>query len=315
MAGLACARYLQDCGFRPTIFEKSRGLGGRLATRRTDQGLAFDHGAQYVTARSPHFRAFTGAAIACGAAGYWRPVQRVGAATHTEDWVVGAPAMSSLVRPLAEGVDVRLARQVSAVMRDGGQWRVEMADGADEGTFDLLICTAPAPQAQRLLGAEPAIAGVLGAVSMAPCWALMLSFAAAIEAPFDVRRSVSDDLAWVAREASKPHRSGPGAWVIHASPHWSLRHLELEAADAARRMAEMLPDVFGFLLPPVDYASAHRWRYALTTSPLGRAYLCSDDRTLFVGGDWCLGARVEYAFESGRAMAEAAAETLLRIPQ
>ncbi|HIP78813.1 MAG TPA: FAD-binding protein, partial [Kiloniellaceae bacterium] len=34
LAGLLCARRLQDAGLHPVVFEKSRGLGGRLATRR-----------------------------------------------------------------------------------------------------------------------------------------------------------------------------------------------------------------------------------------------------------------------------------------
>ena len=70
-------------------------------------------------------------------------------------------------------------------------------------------------------------------------------------------------------------------------------------------MIEMLPNVLGIAIPKIDYVSAHRWRYALTTVPLGEPYLSADDGTLFIGGDWCLGGRVEYAFESGHAIAEA----------
>ena len=50
LAGLAAARSLADAGVTVTVFEKSRGVGGRTATRR--EGLwAFDHGAQYATFR------------------------------------------------------------------------------------------------------------------------------------------------------------------------------------------------------------------------------------------------------------------------
>ncbi len=34
MTGITCARALADAGFDVTVFEKSRGLGGRMATRR-----------------------------------------------------------------------------------------------------------------------------------------------------------------------------------------------------------------------------------------------------------------------------------------
>jgi renalase len=49
IAGLACAQRLQDGGCSVTLFDKGRGAGGRMATRRvtTPFGeIAFDHGAQ-----------------------------------------------------------------------------------------------------------------------------------------------------------------------------------------------------------------------------------------------------------------------------
>ena len=54
MAGVACARTLLQAGHRVTVFEKSPGAGGRMATRETPLG-GFDHGAQYFTVRDPRF--------------------------------------------------------------------------------------------------------------------------------------------------------------------------------------------------------------------------------------------------------------------
>lgn len=55
ISGLFAARTLADHGVDVTVFEKSRGCGGRMSTRQTDQFGFFDHGAQYFTARNPHF--------------------------------------------------------------------------------------------------------------------------------------------------------------------------------------------------------------------------------------------------------------------
>ena len=65
-SGLICARTLQDHGFDVTVFEKSKEPGGRMATRLVDPGLSFDHGAQYFTARDPHFTRHVEAWIARG---------------------------------------------------------------------------------------------------------------------------------------------------------------------------------------------------------------------------------------------------------
>lgn len=46
IAGITAARTLAQAGWQVTVFEKSRGAGGRMATRRTAFG-GFDHGAQF----------------------------------------------------------------------------------------------------------------------------------------------------------------------------------------------------------------------------------------------------------------------------
>lgn len=60
LSGLTCARTLQklEKDVQISIFEKSRGPSGRMATRRLGehQEFVFDHGAQYFTARDLRFQ-------------------------------------------------------------------------------------------------------------------------------------------------------------------------------------------------------------------------------------------------------------------
>ena len=72
ISGLMCARTLVDHGFPVTLFEKSRGVGGRMATRRTHDGLRFDHGAQYFTVRDGRFRRYVESWIEDGIVEPWR---------------------------------------------------------------------------------------------------------------------------------------------------------------------------------------------------------------------------------------------------
>jgi len=74
MAGLAAAQILAQHGIKVRLLEKSRGLGGRMATRRitTSQGEVWvDHGAQYFTCRSPEFQTFLAPLIAQGQVMPW----------------------------------------------------------------------------------------------------------------------------------------------------------------------------------------------------------------------------------------------------
>ncbi len=77
MAGLAAARILSEAGVRCTLFDKSRGVGGRMSTRRAGD-LQFDHGAQYFSAKGNRFQSLW-ALGATGVAAEWFPGAFVGA--------------------------------------------------------------------------------------------------------------------------------------------------------------------------------------------------------------------------------------------
>jgi predicted NAD/FAD-dependent oxidoreductase len=215
-----------------------------------------------------------------------------------------------LVKPLGNALEVHLNREVARVVRDDGGWRIHCRDHEGGELFDVAVCTAPAPQAAALFRHETGIAEGLAKVSIAPCWALMVSFAARFDPGFEAHRFDRGALAWVARNSSKPGRhTETDCWVLHAAPDWSQEHLEKSRDEIAPLMIEMIEGLSDGPLPEIGHASAHRWRYALTTEPLGTPFICSADRSLFLGGDWCLGARVEYAFTSGRQMAHAVLES------
>ena len=71
LSGLVLARRLDEVA-EVTIFEKSRGVGGRMATRYADD-YEFDHGAQFFTARTPAFREFLQPLIRDQVVANWAP--------------------------------------------------------------------------------------------------------------------------------------------------------------------------------------------------------------------------------------------------
>ena len=72
IAGLSCATSLQSLGHNVLVVEKSRGVAGRMSTRRGDDWQC-DHGAQYFTARDPVFAAEVGRWMQAGVAALWSP--------------------------------------------------------------------------------------------------------------------------------------------------------------------------------------------------------------------------------------------------
>ena len=299
MAGLVCARTLADHRLPVVLFDKSRGLGGRLATRRTDSD-AFDHGAQYFTARDPRFRRYVDAWAERALLAEWRP-RHDDAAKSREPWWVALPGMSTLGRALGADVDRRASCRIVEVRREGEAWRLVDEVGGDQGSFDAVVVAAPAPQAIPLLRAAPALAAAAERAVMAPCWTGLFAFDAPLPLP-DLVRPGDGPLAWLARNGTKPGRDGGESWVVHARPDWSCEHLEADAATAVDALTTALRDVAGDL-PPPTFARAHRWRYARVETPVGEPCLFDPQTLIGACGDWCLGARVEAAFLSGAAAA------------
>lgn len=293
MAGLACARHLAQAGHAPVIFDKGRGIGGRLATRRAD-GLQFDHGAQYVNAHMPGFADLLAELATQGAAAPWRDGT---GRTHT----VGTPSMAALAKAMGAGLTIHQNAQVTAITRTNTGWTLRIGDTDHHAA--RIILTAPAPQVAPLLGENHPLAKAVSAVRLAPCLTLMAAIRA--PAPFITRNAPEDALSWIAQDSSKPGRPTGDAtqWVAQASPDFSTQHLEKDPATIAALMLPLLCDRIGASPDAVTHAAAHRWRYARVTAPLGQPFLATPDATLYLGGDWCLGPRVEAAFTSGTAIA------------
>lgn len=326
LSGLACARALVENGHGVKVFDKARGVGGRMSTRRADD-LRYDHGAQYFTARAPEFADAVKAWVAEGVVAAWpgtittlenratlgddgerkgRPVERF----------VGVPGMSAICKHLAADLDIGLATRVAPFAREGDQWRLRSEAGDDLGVHDVVVVSAPPAQTAALLAsAAPTWSARVADTPMAPCWAVMVSFEERLPVPFDGAFVHGSPLSWVARNGSKPGRPDQESWVLHGSPSWSSEHVE----DAPEQAARQLLDAFWRALAPAGVAArtaahcvAHRWRYALPTAPVPEVCLADAALGLVLCGDWCGGPRVEGAFLSGRAAAARVLELVSR---
>ncbi len=299
MAGLSCAAALRTHSYQVTAFDKGRGPGGRMSTRRvpTSHGDAsFDHGAQYFTARDPAFVAQTEAWYVAGIAARWPAVGK-------DAWV-GTPAMSSPVRALSTSVDVRWGSRVELIERTThGGWSLR-GDGMTSERVDTLVVAVPAEQVSPLIDAhQPAFAAKARAVRSKPSWTMMAAFAERLPFAADCLRDAGI-IGWAARNSAKPGRAGPESWVVQATPGWSETHLEDDAASVADALLAALADRLDGSLPATLSLAAHRWRYA-RAGALGCNMLWDGDLGLGLCGDWLLGPRVESAWLSGFHLARA----------
>ncbi|MEJ6011585.1 NAD(P)/FAD-dependent oxidoreductase [Novosphingobium aquae] len=296
IAGLSCADALQDAGHCPVLFDKGRGPGGRMSTRRVQTPLgeaAFDHGAQYFTARDPGFKRLVDSWQRSGVAAPWPQ-------SGTDAWV-GVPGMNAVTRQMAAAHDVAWGHQVTAMVRRAGSWWLTGPAG-ETGPYDAAVLAIPAEQAAVLLSLHDfAMARKALMVRSQPCWTGMFVFDHPLAGVPPVMRN-RGDIAWAARNSAKPGRSGPEAWVVQASATWSAAWLEAPADEVAGLLHRALAQAAGCIIPEPLVATAHRWRYALSVGT-GDGALWNPDLGLGACGDWLMGPRVESAWLSGRKLA------------
>lgn len=303
MAGLAAARTLTDHGFDVTVFDKGRGVGGRMATRHTDIGFHFDHGAQYFSARDERFRRYVESWQQAGTVARWNcrivDIDRgLTCKRDSSDRFVGVPGMNAVCQHIARDVTVHSGVTISSMRRDK-RWQLFAAD-QETGEFDHVVLAMPPVQAAELLDGISTLSDRISQIPLAPCWAVMLAFAKPIASSVDGAFVKNASISWIARNSSKPDRpSAEDCWVLHGSADWSAAHLECSGEQIVE---QLLPEFFSVLdvnaQQPLQ-AVTHRWRYANPAEPLTSGFLRDAGKNVVVCGDWCLGNRVEAAFLSG----------------
>jgi photolyase PhrII len=310
ISGLICARTLTDHGFDVSVFEKSRGVGGRMSTRRVDERLSFDHGAQYFTARDRRFQRYVDAWLHDGVVQRWNgrivAIEQgsIKESSRSHHRFVAVPGMNAVGKHLAAELDVQFQTRITSLQHAAGRWTLATDQASGLGPFDAVVVALPAGQAANVLAAAPQLAEQAAATTMSGCWAVMLALADSLELGFDGAFVNQSPLAWIARNSNKPgRRDDLETWVLHASPEWTQDHIDDPPAMVEQLLLREFCQAVGRTPVNPVHVAAHRWRFALPDQPLADA--CLFDRNLKVGacGDWCGGPRVEGAFLSGMAMA------------
>lgn len=283
IAGLTVATDLAAAGHEVSLFDKSRGPGGRCATRRSTVG-AFDHGAPGFSATTAAFRAQVAA---------WRTAAWVSGSSEIEGIptgdasrhsapspIYGVPWMNALARQLATGLPAGVVlyadSHITAIEPGaaGAGWQLRLSDGAVHVTrFDAVVVAVPAEQAAVLLAPDAALADAMRRTRSDPCWTLMAAWARPLPTVVDI--SLSSDAHGVLSQArrddariGRTNAEGVASrWVLHATPQWTIDHLEAPAETVIAELLHAFERHFGTSLEAPVHAAAHRWRYAQVRAP------------------------------------------------
>lgn len=322
MAGLICAQQLRQAGYAVIVVEKSRGLGGRVATRRLQETCA-DHGVRYLepqgkwsqqlidVLRDRHIlKPWIDTIHQLDHQGQIHPMDR-----HPR--YVASDGMTAIAKFLATGLEIWRGQRVVAIDSNRQLWHLTL-ETADAETATLtaraIVLAIPAPQALALL--EPLtelpsdLLANLRSVEFEPCLTAIAVYQsdrqpAASDLPWRVMTFANHaDLDWVGLDSSKRLHPAQPIFVLHSSAAFAQAHLE--AADLQAVGAKLLAEA-AQVMPWLDQPErfqVHRWRYAFVKTAWRSPHLTAEiPLPLVCSGDWCGGTQIEAALNSGQVAA------------
>lgn len=308
MAGLSAAQALSNAGMNVRVFDKGRGPGGRMSTRRAETVLGelrFDHGAQFITPETAEFKSAIKNWIDDGAVAEWngkfvRHTSSTGFQADDRKRFVGVPGMNGIIRSIASKLEVEWSRRVTDLSKEDGTWSLVFENGDRETEFQTVIIATPLEQARELYAAAIKIdaSKLFPETNSSPVWALMIAFDRKVSTEWDAASFSDGPIAWMARNSSKPQRGDIETWVVHASHDWSRINLERNKTEVAEDLSLEVQKVLGAGSPV--FTAAHRWRYSqINNSPnIGSKWI--PELSIGLCGDWCLGPLIEHAWLSGQ---------------
>jgi renalase len=271
LSGLILAHTLKEHA-QITLFEKARGVGGRMTTRYTNE-FEFDHGVPFFEIHTKAFLEFLTPYIESGIIQSW----------DNTPFFVACPRMNSLAKALSQGLNIQLQHKIEDIQ--------EFREN-----FDWMISTAPYPQTKALLPSMPDFP-----VEMTPCFVLMLGFESPLPLQANIINLKNPLIQSVIINSNKPHRRSGFSIVIQSTTQWSKQNLEMTDEWLIEQLINELRECLSFQINP-HFISIHRWRFAQSI-PHVEPYLWIDDQNkLAACGDWSMQGGVEGAFYAARTL-------------
>jgi predicted NAD/FAD-dependent oxidoreductase len=296
MSGIACALSLHD-KFNVQIFEKSKGVGGRLCAKNTRQGL-FHYGAQYCTAQSSAFQNFlieNGAKYFLGSSFD----MKTNSCIHTQNFLVGVNGMHSLLKNYNKILSMHFNHRVIRV--DEKKKLVHFESGHTE-SYDIVISSLPLPQAQEIFETE-----IVHDATFDPCISVGMIFSGQTNNEHNAYKNINQDISWLS--SSKFYNAQNNeTWVLQFSPQTSLEMFDYSNKSLEARCDDAVKDIIEGKYT-IIHCGIFKWKFALCKkSNLEKKFISISDDA-FAIGDWNISPRIESAYISGKELGKFITET------
>ncbi|MDT0192839.1 FAD-dependent oxidoreductase [Exiguobacterium sp. BG5(2022)] len=301
LSGIIAARELVCQGHDVELIEKSRSVGGRLATRRIGDGRA-DHGAVYFTVRGEELE---------------REVQSWMNANWVRVWYadpypryVAIDGMNALAKRLSEDLTVQLNERVENVQveEDG---TVTVKTDVTTRSYDRVVMTAPLPQSFELLGSlvdqiKPALLRLV----YSPTFVGLFKCAGDVQIGADgiLDQELVPGVLKIVDNRQKGISATPLV-SVYMEEAWSEAWYERPEAETLAEIERLVREEVGDL--GIQSRQLKRWRYAQAKDVWHEPFYQVSHHPIYLAGDVFLEAddpsgrtRFESAYLSGLRVAE-----------
>lgn len=327
VSGLTCAQQLQKAGYKVIVLDKSRGVGGRMATRRVS-GTRADHGVRYLEPKGEQLQQLIQQLITCepleNQLQVWTNTlyefkqNQLQPPAISQPYYIMPSGMNTVGKIMAEGLNIQLNSRVESVTittENNWQCHIELTDKTNPELTEIvtaksLVIAIPAPQALILLESshiefKSIFLNQIKSVDYDPCITVIAGYSQEHNPDIPDWKAVTfpDDkiLAWVGIDSSKRLNSTQPVFVIQSNSDFAQQYLEATDLNAVGK--KLINQAANTLLPWLDtpeWIQIHRWRYAFCRTPLNVSCLThTTPLPLVCAGDWCGGNQIEGALKSG----------------
>jgi renalase len=328
ISGLTAGRLLSKAGHEVTILEKSRGYGGRMATRYAgkNNNSRLDHGLPWFTAHSPEFQSFTAELLEKKLVQVWgerfpffdgERLQPENPILPSSPVYTSVNGMNAIGKYLARWVDVKTESRVGGLTHIGANrrkkrsWMINMS-ASDTFEVDAVIIATPARQAYGLLNTTIdetetlKIVRDIDEVLYAPSFSLLLGYGDQPKPEWQGIMCNNSTIQFISNEGLKREGDQENTLVVHTSPAFTRAFKKADEEQIKGELIGELSRIAGGWAANPDWHQLHFWRYSRALGILPHPYmeLSKMDSPLAVIGDYFEGNDVDAAYRSGYKLAK-----------
>ena len=307
ITGVTIANLLQK-KYNLTVFEKSRGVGGRMATRRAEP-YQFNHGAQYFKVENKEFKDFVQPLMVNKIIKPLKTNQieilnkNVIKRTkiYNQQYFTAGSKMNSVVKYLINNnFSIKLLCKIEKILKENDNWFIIDSNKVSYGPYNWLFITIPPNQAIEILYNSFKFLDIIKKIKMRSCYSLMLGFDEIKEFDFDTALFLDEDIQWLSISKKILEKKEYYNLLINSSYNFAEQNINGSKDKISNYLIKQVSDILQCELNNYKHKALHFWKYAMSEKNNNLGSLLDEDFKIIVCGDWCMNGKVEGGFLSAK---------------